>query len=126
MLTDKQLIVEQQKQSIKLLILERSMYILKNKFDLNKEIINKIYFDNKEGPENLCAIPLEKFVNVITRILDATNFLMIPFQNYNELITGDLLYDNKEKCLEIINLINRYVIENFKEKSNKERGRFFK
>ena len=115
MLTDKQLIVEQQKQSIKLLILERSMYILKNKFDLNKEIINKIYFDNKEGPENLCAIPLEKFVNVITRILDATNFLMIPFQNYNELITGDLLYDNKEKCLEIINLINKYVIENFKE-----------
>ena len=36
MLTDKQLIVEQQKESIKLLILQRSVYIIKNKFDLNK------------------------------------------------------------------------------------------
>jgi hypothetical protein len=52
-----------------MLILYRSLYILKKKFELYKSQINQIYQDNKKKSTNLLVLPISNIPQILKNIM---------------------------------------------------------
>ena len=107
-------IISIEKNNINMLILCRSLYILKKKFEKNKDIINKIYLkyqnDNNNNNNNLLKIPLENLNEVINDIMNISEFNIIVYKEFNDLITADLL-NNENIIKKILILLNTFINE---------------
>ena len=109
-------IISIEKNNINMLILCRSLYILKKKFEKNKDIINKIYLkyqnenNNNNNNNNLLTIPLEYLNEVINDIMNISEFNIIVYKEFNDLITADLL-NNENIIKKILILLNTFINE---------------
>ena len=121
---------EIEKSNLNLKILHRSLFILKKKFEIYKEQINQIYYEHKqkEIKNPLLTFSIKQFPEVLNNIMSISNLLIIPFRQYSELITADLMTQlNYEKTQIIIQQLTQYIKENiynynliFYEKKMKE------
>ena len=119
-----------EKTNLQMQLVHRSLYILKRKFEIHKEQINQIYYEHKqkEIKNPLLTFSLKQFPEVLNNIMSIANLLILPFRQYSELITADLMTQlNYEKTQNIIQQLTQYVKENiykynliFYEKKMKE------
>ena len=58
-----------ERKNIDMLILYRSLYILKKKFELYKSQINQIYQDNKKKSTNLLVLPISNIPQILKNIM---------------------------------------------------------
>ncbi len=119
-----------EKTNLQMQLVHRSLYILKRKFEIHKEQINQIYYEHKqkEIKNPLLTFSLKQFPEVLNNIMSIANLLILPFRQYSELITADLMTQlNYEKTQNIIQQLTQYIKENiykynliFYEKKMKE------
>ena len=119
-----------EKTNLQMQLIHRSLYILKRKFEIYKEQINQIYYEHKqkEIKNPLLTFSIKQFPEVLNNIMSISNLLIIPFRQYSELITADLMTQlNYEKTQIIIQQLTQYIKENiykynliFYEKKMKE------
>ena len=106
------------KSNLKLKILHRSLFILKKKFEIYKEQINKIYleYNQKEINNPILIFTIEKFPQLLNNIFMISQIMILPFNNYHELINDDFIINfNKEKNHIIIKYLTKYVKENIQK-----------
>ena len=109
-------IIDVERKNILMLILYRSLYILKKKFEIYKPQINQIYQENKEPFSNLLVLPINKIPQILKNITLISQFYIIPYNRYSELFTIDLLNNRNKKQTEIIiNYIYNYIKEHISE-----------
>ena len=118
--TEKEKLVDIELKNIHMLILQRSLYILKKKFEMNKKPLEIIY--QKYRDENymkLKCVSVDYLSEVYNEVMETTQFTMIPYTNFNELFSADLMTEiNKDKCKIIIKNLVKFTIENV-EKYNR-------
>ena len=96
-LNEQENINDMAKNSIQELIKRRSLYILKKKFEIYKNQISQIYNEYKQRSLNLTVIPTNNIYDVISNIMKICQFLPISSNNFNELITADLMTSSSRK-----------------------------
>jgi hypothetical protein len=109
---------EIEKSNLKLKILHRSLFILKKKFEIYKEQINKIYLEYKQNETDnpILTFPIEKFPQILNHIFMISQIMILPFNNYHELINDDFIINlNKEKNHIIIKYLTKYVKDNIQK-----------
>ena len=105
-----------EKENIENLIMHRSLYILKKKFEIYKAQINQIFKENKEQSSKLTLIPVNKIYDVISSIMKICQFYPITSNNFNEIITSDLMTSSmKNKSELIIKEMSVYIKEKVTE-----------
>ena len=119
-----------EKTNLQMQLIHRSLYILKRKFEIHKEQINQIYYQHKqkEIKNPLLTFSIKQLPEVLNNIMSIANLLILPFRQYSELITADLMTQlNYEKTQNIIQQLTQYIKENiykynliFYEKKMKE------
>ena len=119
-----------EKTNLQMQLIHRSLYILKRKFEIHKEQINQIYYQHKqkEIKNPLLTFSIKQLPEVLNNIMSIANLLILPFRQYSELITADLMTQlNYEKTQSIIQQLIQYTKENifkynllFYEKKMKE------
>ena len=113
-------ILDMELTNIQMLILQRSLYILKKKFEINKkelEIIYKKYKD--EEYMKLKCINVDYLLELYMEIMDLTQFTMLPYTNFNELISADLMTElNEGKTKVILKALVKFTKDNI-EKYNR-------
>ena len=62
-------IIDVERKNILMLILYRSLYILKKKFELYKPQINQIYQENKKKSSNLLVLPITNIPQILKNII---------------------------------------------------------
>ena len=106
--------------NIQMLILQRSLYILKRKFEINKRELQIIY--QKYRDENymqLKCINVDYLMELYKEIMDTTQFTLLPYTNFNELITADLMTGlNASKSKAILKALVKFTTTNI-EKYNR-------
>ena len=106
--------------NVQMLILHRSLYILKKKFEINKKELEIIY--QKYRDENYIkvkCIKVDFLSQLYKEIMDTTQFTMLPYLNFNELITADLMTEiNADKTKMILKDLVQFT-ENNVEKYNR-------
>lgn len=102
-----------EKENIRMLILYRSLFILKKKFDKYQDDILKIYLQYKIAHRKVTTISIQSFKELFLDITTQLNFLIIPFNNYMELLNADFLEDiNKRKCVKLLPLLEKHFQSN--------------
>ena len=105
--------------SLELLILYRSLYIIKQKFSLFKERIKNIYKnyniykDNIKLKTNIAIyqIKIGDFVKVVDEVLQDINLLIIKYQNPKDIFFSKILLEKKrEETKLIINEILNWLL----------------
>ena len=133
-------ISKQVENSLELLILYRSIYIIKQKFSLFKERIQKIYskFNTFQGEFKfetnlkIYQINIENFVEVTYEVLQDLNLLLIKYLNPKDIFLSKILIEKKRDEMKRIikeilnwllnennngnNLIKNYNIKYFNKK----------
>ncbi len=105
-----------ERKNIDMLVLYRSLYILKKKFELYKPQINQIYQENKKKSSNLLVLPITNIPQILKNIMMIAHFYIISYNRYSELLTVDLLNKRNKKQSEIIvNYIYNYIKEHIHE-----------
>ena len=94
--------IELGKSEIQHLIKQRSLYILKKKFEIYKNQISQIYNQYRQSSIHLTVIGVNNINEVILNIMKITQFFPITSNNYNDLITGDLMTTSMRKNSEKI------------------------
>ena len=117
---NKQEISKQVENSLELLILYRSIYIIKQKFSLFKERIRNIYqkYNTYNGNIKLKTnikiyqINLKNFVKVTDEVLQDLNLLLIKYLNPKDIFLSKLLMDKKrEETKKIIKEIFNWLLD---------------
>ena len=111
-------IIEIELKNIQMLILQRSLYILKKKFGLYKKELDFIYKKYKDyNYPNIRCINTKFLPGLYREIMDITQFTLLPYTNFNELLSADLmteLNENKtESILKALVNFTRTNIENY-------------
>ena len=138
--TNEQEISKQVENSMELLILYRSIYILKQKFSLFKERIQKIYSKFNSYKEEfkfqtnikIYQINIKNFVEVTDEVLQDLNLLLIKYINPKDIFLSKILIEKKRDEMKLIikeilnwlwnennngnNLIKNYNIKFFNKK----------
>ena len=106
--------------NVQMLILQRSLFILKKKFEINKKELELIY--QKYRDDNylkLKCINVDYLLELYRDIMDTTQFTMLPYTNFNELITADLMTElNEGKSKAVLKGLVKFTLKNI-EKYNK-------
>ena len=108
--TNEQEISKQVENSMELLILYRSIYILKQKFSLFKERIQKIYSKfNSYKKEfkfqtniKIYQINIKNFVEVTDEVLQDLNLLLIKYINPKDIFLSKILIEKKRDEMKLI------------------------
>ena len=112
-------ICEELKKSIETLILYRSLYILKKKFELGKETIRKIYnsfnLDPNENVSKYCSyqVSIDNFLIIAKTVFEKCNMLLIIMNNPKDILLSNLFLDVNKKVEEMISIlkeIKEYII----------------
>ena len=109
-----QSVIDVEKENIKTLTLYRSLYVLKRKFEIYKDKIYNVYAETKgDIRSKLLVIPVNEIASVLNNVMNLSDFLLITYSKYNEVLTAELLSEiSKEKAMMITELIERYAKEN--------------
>lgn len=84
--------------SISLVILYRSLYILKKKFQIYQKEINSIYLKNAIAPEQKhIQVKMEDFGRIMIQVLKKTSLLIPLVKNPNELYFYNYINENKRE-----------------------------
>ena len=104
----------------KMLILQRSLYILKKKFEINKKPLEIIYQKYKDENYNkLRCINVDYLAELYNEIMDTIQFAILPYNNFNELFSADLMTElNKDKSKVILKSLVKFTNQNI-EKYNR-------
>ena len=104
-------ILDMELKNIKMLILQRSLYILKKKFELNKKTLEIIYQKYKdENYTKLRCINIDYLSELYSEIMETIQFTILPYNNFNELLSADLMTElNKDKSKIIIKNLVKYT-----------------
>ena len=109
-------ICEELKKSIETLILYRSLYILKKKFELGKETIRRIYnsfnLDPNENVEKYCSyqVSIDNFIIIAKTVFEKCNILLIILNNPKDILLSNLFL-NVNKKMDEMNSIFREIKE---------------
>ena len=116
----KEEIYDMELNNIQMLILHRSLYILKRKFEINKKELEIIYQKYKdEDYMKLKCINVDYLLELYKEIMDLTQFTMLPYTNFNELISADLMTElNEGKTKVILKALVKFTKDNV-EKYNR-------
>ena len=126
--TDNQEISKQIENSLELLILYRSLYIIKQKFSLFKERVKSIYDkyniykDNFKLNKNIKIYQINKndFVQVTDEVLKDLNILIIKYINPKDIFLSKVVIEDKMK--ETIPIIQEIL--NWLTNNNNNNGKF--
>ena len=113
-------------ESLSLITIYRSLYILKKKFEKYKDEISKIYTKyfakDKNNFNNIrCKIiKISSFKSLLKEICTISNFSIIKLNAMNEIFISELMTDDKieEKLDFSIEQINNYITENLNKYNN--------
>ena len=113
-------LIEIELKNIHMLILQRSLYILKRRFDQNKKELELIYEKYKDKKyKKLKCISTRHLIDLYNEIMSIIQINLLPYENFNELLTADLMSGfNKGKYSEILNSLTQFTKKNV-EKYNK-------
>ena len=106
--------------NVQMLILQRSLYILKNNNQINKKELEIIYQKYKdEEYMRLKCINIDYLLELYQEIMDTTQFTMLPYINFNELISADLMTEiNESKSKTVLKALVKFTQNNI-EKYNR-------
>ena len=101
------------------LILNRSLYLLKKKFEKYNSEINKLYtfyfLKDKNNHNNIRhkIIKISSFKQLLEEVLNLTNISILKITSLNELFTSNLIPENErqEKVNKIIDEINNFILD---------------
>ncbi len=113
-------------ESLSLITIYRSLYILKKKFEKYKDEISKIYtkyfIKDKNNYNNIrCKIiKISSFKSILKDICTISNFSIVKLNSINEIFISDLMTDEKieEKLDFSIEQIYNYITENLNKYNN--------
>ena len=113
-------------ESLSLITIYRSLYILKKKFEKYKDEISNLYtkyfVKDKNNYNNIrCKIiKISSFKSLLKDVCTISNFSIIKLTSMNEIFISDLMSDDKiEEKLEFsIEQINNYITENLNKYNN--------
>ena len=112
--------LEMEFKNVQMLILQRSLYILKKKFEINKKELEIIY--QKYRDDNymkLKCINIDYLLDLYKEVMDTTQFTMLPYTNFNELISADLMTEiNAGKSKTVLKALVKFTLKNI-EKYNR-------
>ena len=107
-------LIEIEIKNIHMLILQRSLYILKSRFNQNKKEIEFIYGKYKDkNYRKLKCINTKRLFDLYKEIMELIQINLLPYENFNELVTADLmtrLY--KEKYNTMVNALTQFTRKN--------------
>ena len=110
-------IIDIEQNNIHMLILQRSLYIMKKRFEQNKSEIMSIYEKYKD--QNYSYLKCISTNNLFFLFKDITNCIQInflPYENFNELTTADLMSKfNEEKYITMINGLAQFTQKNIEK-----------
>ena len=107
------------KKSIETLILYRSLYILKKKFNTRKDIIKKIYesfnLDNNENTEKYSSyqVSIENFDLIAKTVFEKCNILLTILNNPKDILLSNLFLNLNKKIEEMTSIfreIKEYIL----------------
>ena len=112
--------IELGKSEIQHLIKQRSLYILKKKFEINKKPLEIIYQKYKnENCMKLRCISVDYLNEMYADVMETTQFTILPYNNFNELFSADLMTElNKDKSKIILKNLVKFTNQNI-EKYNR-------
>ena len=118
--SNKEQILNMELKNIQMLILQRSLYILKKKFEINKKPLEIIYQKYKdENYAKLRCISIDYLTEMYTEIMETIQFTILPYNNINELFSADLMTElNKDKSKIVIKDLVKFTNQNI-EKYNR-------
>ena len=110
-------LIEIELKNIHMLILQRSLYTLKRRFQQNKKDIEFIYEKYKDkNYKNLKCINTQRLFDLYKEIMGILQINLLPYENFNELITADLMSGfNKEKYITMVNALVRFTRKNIEK-----------
>ena len=117
---NKEQILNMELKNIQMLILQRSLYILKKKFEINKKPLEIIYQKYKdENYSKLRCISVDYLTEMYTEIMETIQFTILPYNKFNELFSADLMTElNKDKSKMILKELVKFTNQNI-EKYNR-------
>ena len=101
-----------EKDTIHSIILYRSLYILKRKFELHKSSINSLYAKYNTN-KTLTLLPIDKLISLLSSIMSNCEFAVVPYGNITEVFTADLIamVDPSKTAMMTAQIVN-YMIAN--------------
>ena len=110
-------LVEIEQKNIHMLILQRSLFIMKKRFEQNKRDIILIYEKYKDqNYRRLKCISTKNLFNLYKEIMNTIQINLLPYENFNELITADLMTTfNEEKYVTMINALVQFTRKNIEK-----------
>ena len=108
------------KKKSKNLVLERSLYILKRKFEIHKKELEVVYDKYRhKNYKKLKAIDVNYLVQIYDEIFKTTRFKLIPYVNSKEVISADLMMEiNQKRRNMVFRSLENFTLKNI-QKYNK-------
>jgi hypothetical protein len=98
---------------VNMILVYRSLYLLKRKFEIYEKEIHKIYLKFKEMEKMNLIIEKGQFTNVVQNIFKDCNFSFAEIAKPNELFRVELMSKiNEDKMKIILDLFNKFMNEN--------------
>ena len=118
--SNKEQMLNMELKNIQMLILQRSLFILKKKFEINKKPLEVIYQKYKdENYMKLRCISVDYLTELYTEIMETIQFTILPYNKFNELFSADLMTElNKDKSKMILKELVKFTNQNI-EKYNR-------
>ena len=109
-----------EKKNNQMLILERSLYILKKKFEIHKKELEIVYEKYRhKNYKKLKCINVDYLYELYNEILKTTRFNLIPYTNSKEVISAELMIElNREKRKMVLKSLEKFTLKNI-EKYNR-------
>ena len=117
---NKEQMLSMELKNIQMLILQRSLFILKKKFEINKKPLEVIYQKYKdENYMKLRCISVDYLTELYIEIMETIQFTILPYNNFNELFSADLMTElNKDKSKIYLKELVKFTNQNI-EKYNR-------
>jgi hypothetical protein len=98
---------------INMILVYRSLYLLKRKFEVYEKEINKVYLKFKEADKMNLIIEKARFIDVVRGVFKECNFSFAEIGRPNELYRAELVSQiNEDKLKIILDLFNSFMNEN--------------
>ena len=113
--------IEIEQKNIQMLIFQRSLYIMKQKFEQNRKENQIVYNKYKSSKiKSLECISTQNLFECYKEIFKTNNINLYPYENFNDLVTADLASSiNEDKYNKMINELVQYTkkrVEKYNEK----------
>ena len=106
--------IEIEQKNIQMLIFQRSLYIMKQRFSQNKKETELVYDKYKNSNyKSLECISTQKLFECYKEVFNTNQINLYPYENFNDLSTADLVSGiNEEKYNKMINELVQFTKKN--------------